>query len=100
MKKVLVLFFAIWLSGCALQMTEHVKEFECPPASSCTYTVSCEAGESLTGGGFKLNHPGIGVLDIWASHPEIGKNAWRVSTMNKQDETMLFSIYAMCGEVK
>ncbi len=99
MKKILVLLFALSQSGCvSLQVNERVKEFECPAANSCTYFVNCETGESLTGGGFKLNDPGVGVLDIWASHPEIGKNAWRVTTMNKENQTIKFSIYALCGK--
>ena len=80
-------------------MVERTSDFECPSANSCTYFVDCESGEKVTGGGFKLNDPGVGVLEIWASKPDVGENRWRVTTMNKDTKTITYSIYAMCARV-
>ncbi len=83
-----------------LIVNERSQAFNCPPMSSCTYYVSCESDEVLTGGGFQVNDPGVGVLDIWKSAPDIGQNRWRVSTMNNDaSKSMNFTIYAMCGKI-
>ena len=95
----LIALLATGLASCTLNVEERTREFECPAASSCTFFVECESGESLTGGGFKLNDPGVGVLEIWASHPDIGDNRWRVTTMNKDTKTMTYSIYSLCSQV-
>lgn len=89
----------VGLTGCELNVTERVKTFDCPSASRCTGFVACEKGETLTGGGFTLGDLKSGVLEIWGSHPDIGKNRWRVTAKNKQRNNIKFSIYAMCGRV-
>lgn len=100
MNKYLLILFVSFITGCSsLSVTERTAEFDCAVASSCTYFVNCEADEKLTGGGFKANDPGVGVLDVWESHPDVGENRWRVSTMNKIDKNVKFSIYAMCAKV-
>lgn len=96
---ILIAFLATGLTSCALNVEERTGEFQCPAANSCTFFVDCESGESVTGGGFKLNDPGVGVLEIWASHPDIGENRWRVTTMNKDTKTITYSIYSMCSKV-
>lgn len=87
------------ISCASLSVTERTSEFDCAIASSCTYYVDCKPDEKLTGGGFKANDPGVGALDVWASHPDVGKNRWRVTTMNKIGKEAKFSIYAMCSKV-
>lgn len=88
------------LTACgSLSVTERSTEFDCAVASSCTYYVNCQPDEKLTGGGFKANDPGVGALDVWASNPDVGKNRWRVTTMNNIGKKAKFSIYAMCSKI-
>ncbi len=95
----LIAVLGVLLTACALSVTERTDEFECTAASSCTFFVTCQSGEALTGGGFTLNDPGVGVLEIWASNPDIGENRWRVTTMNKDTKAIKYSIYAMCSRI-
>jgi hypothetical protein len=100
-KNLLLGFVSVALAGCAqeLSVTERTETFDCAAAASCTYYVTCEEGETLTGGGFQLNEPGVGVLDIWENRPDVDENRWRVTTMNMETQTIKFSIYAMCGKL-
>ncbi len=83
-----------------LEVTERSDTFACPGWNSCTYFVSCNDDEVLTGGGFNASDSGVGVLDVWASKPDVGENRWRVTTMNTNEfNTMSFSIYAMCTKL-
>ncbi|MBE9535685.1 MAG: hypothetical protein IMF07_00755 [Proteobacteria bacterium] len=83
-----------------LEVTERSDTFECPGGHSCTYFVRCDNDEVLTGGGFQANDPGVGVLDVWASKPDVGENRWRVTTMNMDNSNdMDFIIYAMCTKL-
>lgn len=83
-----------------LEVTERSDTFECPGLNSCTYFVRCDDDEVLTGGGFKVSDPGVGVLDVWASQPDVGENRWRVTTKNNDKfNTIDFSIYAMCTKI-
>lgn len=89
-------------SDLGLVVTERKATFDCPGESSCTQVVTCAEGETLTGGGFMVNDPGTGVLDIWSSSPDtIMENTWRVTAFNPEvpavDTVMQFSIYAMCA---
>ena len=98
-RHILIALLATGLTSCALSVEERTDQFECLAASSCTFFVECESEESVTGGGFRLNDPGVGVLEIWASQPDIGENRWRVTTMNKSKKTIKYSIYSMCSKV-
>jgi hypothetical protein len=88
-----------YLGATRLVVIERTDAFACPPASSCTYFVSCNEDEVLTGGGFQANDPGVGVLDVWKSKPDVGENRWRVTTFNPDTVSMQFGIYAMCAKL-
>lgn len=84
-----------------LSVNERSQTFECPPGSRCTYYVSCQSDEVLTGGGFQLlNDPVIGDIRLWQSAPDIGQNRWHVTFGNSpMSITTNITVYAMCGKI-
>jgi hypothetical protein len=83
----------------SLVVNERTGTFACPNASNCSQVVNCNAGELLTGGGFKVNEGGAGVLTIFESKPDIGNNRWMVTTSNTSGVEIDYVIFAMCARL-
>jgi hypothetical protein len=83
----------------SLVVNERTATFPCASSSNCTQVVNCDAGELLTGGGFKLNEGGVGLLGIFESKPDIGNNRWMVTTRNTSGVEIDYVIFAMCARL-
>lgn len=81
----------------ALRIEQRSQSFTCAPASSCVWQVSCEDDEQICGGGYQLNDPDFGFLDIWGNSPD--GNGWQVATMNHDvTRAIRYKIWAMCAK--
>lgn len=80
----------------ALRIEPRSGSFTCAPASSCVGQVSCEDDEQISGGGYRLDDPDGGSLEVWGNSPE--GNGWQVATMNHDvTRAIRYEIWAMCA---
>jgi hypothetical protein len=80
----------------SLRIEQRSQGFTCAPASSCVWQVSCEHDEQVSGGGYQLNDPDVGLLEVWGNSPD--GNGWQVATINHEvTRAIRYKIWAMCA---
>lgn len=80
----------------SLRIEQRSRSFTCAPLSSCVWQVSCEDDERISGGGYQLNDPDAGRLEIWGNSPD--GNGWQVAAINNDvTRATRYTIWAMCA---